>query len=130
MSRHHEFFYHTTDGRVTAETVIEAFDAFAEHYFFNVFKATRKPCLIVLDNASMHRSQRFQAKKEHWMLRGVCLHFLPTYSPELNLIEILWRKIKYEWLPMAAYQEGYAELKKNVLSILDSVGSEFRITFA
>jgi len=31
------------------------------------------------------------------------LHWLPPYSPELNLIEILWRKIKYQWLPLRAY---------------------------
>ncbi|MCT7986192.1 transposase, partial [Laspinema sp. A4] len=27
----------------------------------------------------------------------------PTYSPHLNLIEILWRFIKYEWLNLDAY---------------------------
>jgi transposase len=26
------------------------------------------------------------------------LKYLPPYSPELNLIEILWRHIKYRWL--------------------------------
>lgn len=25
------------------------------------------------------------------------------YSPELNLIEILWRQMKYAWLPLSAY---------------------------
>ncbi|MGZ5009025.1 MAG: transposase [Methylobacter sp.] len=24
--------------------------------------------------------------------------FLPPYSPELNHIEVLWKKIKYGWL--------------------------------
>ncbi|WP_368860940.1 transposase, partial [Desulforhabdus sp. TSK] len=35
--------------------------------------------------------------------KNLYIKFLPTYSPELNLIEILWRKIKYEWLSFSAY---------------------------
>ena len=69
------------------------------------------------------------ARVEHWMLRGVALHFLPPYSPELNLIEILWRKVKYEWLPMDAYQ-SYTKLKARVKEVLGGVGEKFRITFA
>ena len=55
-------------------------------------------------------------------------HYLPTYSPELNLIEILWRKIKYEWLPLNCYV-NYQTLKKAVLEILKNFGSKHRITF-
>ncbi|MDR1180459.1 MAG: transposase, partial [Bacteroidales bacterium] len=29
--------------------------------------------------------------------------FLPPYSPELNKIEILWRFIKYKWLPFEPF---------------------------
>ncbi|MCK5898808.1 MAG: transposase [Methylococcales bacterium] len=54
---------------------------------------------------------------------------LPTYSPELNLIEILWRKIKYEWLPLSA-SVSYSDLKESVLKILNSFGKKYTITFA
>jgi len=37
---------------------------------------------------------------ERWLAKGVGVHFLPPYCPESNQIEILWRKIKYEWLPL------------------------------
>ena len=30
--------------------------------------------------------------------QGLTLYFLPPYSPELNRIEILWRKVKHEWM--------------------------------
>jgi hypothetical protein len=49
---------------------------------------------------------------EIWESKGVLIKFLPTYylaerrtkvSPELNIIEILWRFIKYSWLPFEAY---------------------------
>ena len=49
-------------------------------------------------------------------------------SPELNLIEILWRRIKYHWLPLDAY-ESYAHLKREVLSILENIGEKYVITF-
>jgi transposase len=55
------------------------------------------------------------------------LHYLPTYSPELNLIERLWRKIKYDWLPLSGY-ESFANLVKAVLAVLDGVGYEYQIT--
>jgi transposase len=63
-----------------------------------------------LDNASVQTRHAFLSHADEWMQRGVCLHFLPPYSPELNPIEILWRKIKYEWLPLDAYT-SYAHLK-------------------
>ena len=43
--------------------------------------------------------------QDKWAAYGVFFHFLPPpYSPELNLIEIPWGKIKYEWLPLESYQ--------------------------
>jgi hypothetical protein len=48
----------------------------------------------------------------------------------LNLIEILWRKIKYEWIPNSAY-EGMAFLRAAISDILDSFGSDdYRIQFS
>jgi len=54
---------------------------------------------------------------------------LPPYSPELNLIEILWRRIKYTWLPFSAYACLNA-LSEALETILSQVGSEYQITFA
>lgn len=129
FSRDNSGFFHFTETTVTTETVITAFDAFAEDYFFNHYRQNKIPCLVVLDNASVHTSAAFTARIEHWMLRGVALHFLPAYSPELNLIEILWRKVKYEWLPMDAYQ-SYEKLKTRVQEVFACLGGKFRITFA
>jgi transposase len=56
------------------------------------------------------------------------LHWLPPYSPELNLIEILWRKIKYQWLSPKAYL-GFDHLKAELQTILDQFGSKYLITF-
>lgn len=129
FSRTNRTFFRFSETTVTTETVIAAFDEFAEDYFFSYYRDTKIPCLLVLDNASIHTSAEFVARIEHWMLRGIGLHFLPAYSPELNLIEILWRKVKYEWLPMDAYQ-SYENLKTRVQEVFSSVGGKFRITFA
>jgi hypothetical protein len=128
LSRKNDLFFHTSEQSVTTETVINAFDAFVEAYV-SQYEETKVPCFVVLDNASIHRSGSFKEKLVDWEQRGVYLHFLPPYSPELNLIEILWRKVKYEWLPLDAYQ-SYGHLKKWVLEILGNVGEKFQITFA
>jgi transposase len=33
------------------------------------------------------------------------VRFLPPYSPHLNLAEVLWRKLKYEWLRPQDYAD-------------------------
>lgn len=130
MGRDNHLFYRVVEGRVTTETVIEVFNAFADDYYETVFKLTGKICFVPMDNASIHRSQAFKDKKDDWLLRGVCPRFIPPYCPELNLIEILWRKVKYEWLPMQAYQSSFEHLKATVIEVLDQVGDKFSITFA
>jgi hypothetical protein len=47
----------------------------------------------------------------------------------LNRIEILWRRIKYTWLPFSAY-ECLNALSEALETILSRVGSEYQITFA
>ena len=115
--------FHTVIGRVTSATVIAALDAFAAQT-----ARAGKLRLVVLDNAPIHTSRAFQARVTDWFRQGVGLHWLPPYCPELNLIEILWRKIKYEWLPPRAYL-GFDHLKSELQNILDQFGSKYMITF-
>ena len=56
------------------------------------------------------------------------LLFLPPYCPELNLIEILWRKIKYEWLPLSAYQ-SFKDLEDALHEVLKGVGVKYQLSF-
>jgi len=72
--------------------------------FLDDFSRTiTKKTIVVLDNASIHKSRIFSEKRKEWEKIGLVIHFIPPYSPELNLIEILWRFIKYRWLPFDAY---------------------------
>ena len=61
--------------------------------------------------------------------QDLAVKFIPPYCPELNLIEILWRKIKYEWLPLNAYQ-SFKAMTRALFEVLRSIGPKYRITFA
>ncbi len=63
-----------------------------------------RPCAIVLDNYSVHRSALVQATLPDLARVGVTFFYLPPYSPELNRIEALWRHVKYEELPIRSYR--------------------------
>ena len=108
-------------GRVNSDVVIDC---------FNKFSATLdKKTVVLIDNASVHTSNKFKAKLATWAKKGLQIKYLPTYSPELNLIEILWRFIKYLWLPFTAY-ESFKSLRKSLQNILDGIGEEYCVTFA
>ncbi len=94
-----------------------------------VVQRLEKETWIVLDNAPSHRSQEFEEKIEEWEKRGLKIYFLPTYCPSLNKIEMLWKKIKYEWLSSEAYSSP-KNLKQELDSILSQIGSKYLITFS
>lgn len=106
---------------INTEFVIACFD--------HLSQPLTQPTVVILDQAPTHTSRTFQARIPVWEAQGLFVYPLSAYSPELNLIEILWRKIKYEWLPLSAYescQTLYRALKK----VLVEVGSKYQINFA
>jgi len=97
--------------------------------FMDSFVAqTNKKTVVVLDNSPIHKSKKFMSKIEEWKEKDVLIFFLPPYSPELNLIEILWRRIKYCWIPFDAYA-GFQNLKERLDYILNNFGTEYDIIF-
>lgn len=122
LSRQGKLVYHTTTDTVTTSVVIEAFDRLLEQ------KSPQSFAIVVLDNASIHRSALFKSKALEWRAQRLHVIFLPPYSPELNLIEMLWKKIKYEWLPVTAYQ-NFQSLTDQVLNVLSGYGDRYRINF-
>ena len=100
--------------------VIACIDAF--------FPTVHKPTVIVTDQASLHTSDAIVDKQEEWKQRNITLFELPSYSPELNLIEILWRFIKYKWIDISAYK-NWATFVASVEKILKEVGENYVINF-
>lgn len=89
----------------------------------------KRPTFIVVDRASIHTSNAIFDQLEEGKERGLTIFELPTYSPELNLIEILWRFIKYEWLEIDAYS-SWQSLVSSVEKILKEFGDNYVINFA
>jgi len=86
----------TNSAYITSTQVIALIDKLAAAY-------AGFPIKLVLDNA---RYQRCKAVIEYAAAVGVELIFLPTYSPNLNLIERLWKFVKAEVLN-AAYHSTF-----------------------
>jgi len=63
-----------------------------------------------------------------WKQRQIEIFYLPSHSPQLNLIEILWRFIKYAWLPLSAYR-CWQSLVDSVEKILSEFGQNYVINF-
>lgn len=122
LNRNHEGYFHPIDGVITHRQVIAAMENFIR------LRRPDKLTIIVMDNASIHHKAVETAQWEWWGHR-VWVWFLPAYSPELNPIEILWKKIKYEWLPWAAYQ-CFETLRSALQNIVENLGGKYRINFA
>jgi transposase len=121
MHRHNDLHTYMFAQSVHSGVVIACFDAFCQ-------TITQKT-VVVLDNASIHTSEECEERIPVWKKQGWILNYLPPYSPELNLIAILGRHIKYRWLPFSASQclNALIEALENILS---NVGSKYQITFA
>lgn len=89
----------------------------------------RKITVVVMDNASIHRAKLIKNGRAVWERRGLFLFYLPRYSPHLNIVETLWRKLKYEWLAPADYETD-ERLFYAVRQALAAVGSILRINFS
>ncbi|MEY3808261.1 MAG: hypothetical protein RI893_1237 [Pseudomonadota bacterium] len=109
------------DSSINSSVVVAFFDQLAE--------SIGRPMAVVMDNASIHTSDEFTENIEKWANKGLILVKIPPYSPELNLIEILWRKIKYEWMPFSAYQ-SFQNLQECLFEILANIGKSYTIKFA
>lgn len=88
----------------------------------------QKTTVVVLDQATWHTSKSIQQQLDNWADKGLYVFYLPPYSPHLNLIEMLWRKIKYEWLEAHDYLST-EHLKKAILNIFQNLNSVFQYQF-
>jgi putative transposase len=74
--------------------------------------------VIVLDNAGFHQAKRIKQHFERWQDMGLTLWFQPPYSPQFNLIETVWKKLKGFLLPRRYYQNR-DDLKQGLLAAFE-----------
>ena len=75
------------------------------------------PVTLVLDNARYQRNALVIGLAKEL---GIELMFLPSYSPNLNLIERLWRFVKRE-AAYGKYHPTFAEFRAAIEDVLDCV---------
>jgi transposase len=80
-----------------------------------------QPITIVLDNARYQRCKLVQACAESL---GIQLLFLPSYSPNLNIIERVWKFIKKKALN-SRYYETFFDFRMAILKAVESCNDEW-----
>lgn len=120
MSEDNRLFEYSKIGSIKTEFVINSIDDFI----------TKTQCrtVICLDNAKIHHTDEFNNKIKQWKEQDLEIFYLPAYSPHLNSIETLWRKIKYEWLKPDDFLD-WDTLTNALKGILDNFGSKYKIEF-
>ncbi|OJB42638.1 transposase [Burkholderia ubonensis] len=56
------------------------------------------------------------------------MFYLPPYSPELNLIEIVWRHLKYRWRRFITWIKETIDAE--LADLLAAYGVKFQTSFA
>lgn len=115
-----KLFFKMIEGSTDSADIIVSLDEFA----LTITKRT----IVVPDNAPIHHSKVFKEKIQMWKSMDLYIYFLPPYSPELNKIEILWRFIKYKWLPFDAFV-NFKNLKERLNELLNKVSTKYIINF-
>lgn len=121
LSRDNRAVIETTTEMMTSQFLFEQIERFSV--------GLKKLSVIVLDNAAVHRARIIKERLAVWRQRGLFLFYLPRYSPHLNIVETLWRKLKYEWLAAKDYQTRES-LCYAVRLALKAVGTSLRINFS
>ena len=80
-----------------------------------------KPRVIILDNGPVHHAQVVKDELANWESVDMLLLYLPTYSPHLNPIEILWQFCKYKWLNKVNYK-SWSKLRACLRIVFSSSG--------
>jgi len=104
----HELIMVTNDSYINAQSICE---------LLNKIKclAITTPVTLILDNA---RYQKCKIVTELAENLGIELLYLPSYSPNLNLIERVWKFVKKNCL-YSKYYDNFTAFSKAIVSCLE-----------
>ena len=121
VNRDNEYHGFTTRENINSDKFIEFID--------ELVPKLEKPTVLLLDNASLHKSKKVKAKIAEWQDGNLYIMYLPPYSPHLNIAETLWRILKGKWIKPEHY-ESTDTLFSAVKEILDGIGKEYMVAFS
>jgi transposase len=113
----HELLRVTNDSYVTAQTVCDLLGKMSA-------LGLDMPITLVMDNA---RYQRCRLVRELASTLNIDLLFLPSYSPNLNLIERLWKFTKKAVLN-SRHQKCFGDFRREIDRCLDELTTKHRST--
>ena len=102
----------TNDSYITATEVCNMLRKIAHEY-------PKKTVHLVMDNA---RYQKCEVVQKLATELGIILQYIPAYSPNLNLIERLWKFVKGEL--RSNYYDNFCTFQKKIDSIIESTTKE------
>lgn len=105
----------TNDTYITAVEICELLKKVALEY-------AGKPIYLVLDNA---RYQKCKIVEELANQLGIHLTYIPPYSPNLNLIERLWKHTKNKL--RTKYYDQFDEFQERIDSIINDTDKKDRV---
>ncbi|CDH33432.1 IS630 family transposase [Xenorhabdus bovienii] len=114
-------FYQMKQGSMTRTNVIDFLEQVAK-------QGDNRLTFLVLDNAPIHHGIDKEIKYRWFMEHNMILLYLPAYSPELNLIEIVWKQAKYHWRRFITWTQETMESEINTL--LAGYGHQFAVNFS
>jgi len=101
--------------RISSDTMVELLEKIAA--------GMTKPITLVLDNARYQHCKKVKAEAERL---GIHLLFLPSYSPNLNLIERLWKFTKAKSLRGKHYQD-FTLFQQAINDCLDRIATDYAV---
>jgi transposase len=115
---------------ITHEAITVTNDTYINQWVFceflekiaDAYAATGRPITLVLDNA---RYQKCQSVADKAKELGIELLYLPPYSPNLNLIERLWRFVKKQVLYSTHY-DNFNAFRNSINSCIADLGTRFK----
>ena len=102
----------TNDSYITATEVCDMLRIIAVKY-------SEKTVHLIMDNARYQKCAVVQTLAQEL---GITLQFIPPYSPNLNLIERVWKFVKGEL--RSKYYDDFSEFERKIDSIIESAENE------
>jgi hypothetical protein len=120
--------HHVMSSSIKGGAVVEFLEQIA-------LQGDERPTVVVLDNASIHHAIDPEVHERWLREHRMQLFYLLPYdrrkslwdSPELNLIEIVWKQAKYHWANFVTWTRE--TIDDEVRSLLDAYGTKFQIDF-